>query len=256
MRGSHSFEILETLMKHALVLAFFLCLSGCAANCGLLPKVPPATLSTAADEISEQTSLGSIGDLNGKALIIVGTTLPNWPKNALGNPTTVYTGLIRFDGGTGARIGRENVLIADECDIPLLVGFRKESKACSSVQFHAYIVEPGNYALGWNLWATYNDMWMVTNFEALATSEAARDLQCYAISLRAQVPKGALSFHVEPNQVVYVGNMVLDHLAKKAEWRQTPADARQFLDQQNKALGARLVAAPGIAYAGAPSKKP
>ena len=125
-------------------------------------------------------------------------------------PIPVEGGWIQYDPVSRARIGTNMLYFTHSCNAG--------APDCSATRYYAFQAPPGSYAFAWVIkskdgsGAPYaSGLTCFVQFKKCAVQFLSNGLSMVpAFSMEATVPSNALTFTVEPNEVIYVGDMTFD----------------------------------------------
>jgi hypothetical protein len=159
------------------------------------------------DEVLPVAAKDAVTHQPGQATVVVGISVPTFYR-FLGVPIHLDAGFIKFDPATGMRSGKVYATTKILCF---------ESSACGGdTIYQIFLLEPGSYALGWVI---HKNVYTMAKFERTATHTLNGAIKSVDFSEKALVPPTALRFTVKPDEVAYVGDVVLNFKDdKKIEW--------------------------------------
>jgi hypothetical protein len=161
----------------------------------------------------------------GKGTLVVGVQLVAPPTTRLGLRPSVGYALLRAEPSGGGRMLRQrpSVRWLGMCGL-------FDHTICGNIQYQAYSVPPGTYALGWVEVGEDNEIFVAAAFRRarLFRSGAITSLSFSGLRIGRQTPV----VKVAAGEVVYPGNLVLDfHTPNRLAVSivQHPAAAREAL---------------------------
>ncbi|HEU0071399.1 MAG TPA: hypothetical protein VFS04_08900 [Alphaproteobacteria bacterium] len=139
-----------------------------------------------------------------QSVMVVGISVKN-SALTMGTDRPVYGGWVSYNPATGQRVGKTMLRLEEGCG-----PFEFFTVACSSTQYRAFPVPPGDYALAW----FFNGSRMTTLMEFASASVNADGLSSrmnsVSLSDQARLRPSTLRFNIKPNEILYVGTMVVD----------------------------------------------
>ncbi len=221
-------------MRHLIVLTLAALLTSCAPL--PVPRGPVDTNLAYTDTVTFQYGVALEP---GDALVIIGLSIvhPRTHPQFLGlidKPWVFGLGWIAYDPGTMKRTGKLMAMMNNECG-------RLWNNFCSGTDYVVHRIPAGTYALGW---AAQDRMASFTRFDQITSTikYAYNDLgggqatfvpyRLWSFSDAAVVRPTTPVFSVQPGDIVYVGDVILDFGdpgAVSLSWKQDEAAARAWL---------------------------